>query len=34
MSKTPEPGIYQQEYERHEAARLAECPWASLVRTP
>ena len=23
MSKTPEPGIYQQEHERHEAARLA-----------
>jgi len=26
MSKTPEPEIYQQEYERQEAARLAEVP--------
>jgi len=26
MSKTPEPGIYQQEYERQEAARLAGVP--------
>jgi hypothetical protein len=26
MSKTPEPDIYQQEYERQEAARLAGVP--------
>jgi hypothetical protein len=29
MSKTPEPGIYQQEYERQKAARLAGVPMAS-----
>ena len=34
ISKNPEPGICQQEYERQEAARLAECPWASLGHTP
>ena len=33
MSKTREPGIYQQEYERQEAARLAEVPMGQPVRT-
>jgi hypothetical protein len=32
MGKIPEPDIYQQEYERQEAARLAGAPMAADAR--